>query len=258
MKRLISIILFVTALMPVMAAQLDEQADSAYAADNFKEAVELYKKAMAEHGTSAALYYNLGNAYYRTGDMGKAVICYERALRLDPTDVKAKTNLEFVNSKLVDKPGERGTFINVAADTFANKAKSNTWAWLAFALFALFIGGAALYFFGNEVKWRKLGFFGGICLLILSVITVVFAVKSHNIATSREYAVITAPSTILSTAPRAPKNRNEEAMLLHQGTKLSINDSIASRTDSATVMWYDVNVDNEHRAWISSNDVEII
>lgn len=258
MKRLISVIILVSALLPLMAAPIDEKADSAYAADNFKEAIALYTKAMSDEGTSAELFYNLGNAYYRTGDMGKAVLCYERALRLNPTDSKAKANLEFVNSKLVDKPGERGSFISVATDNFANEANTNTWAWIAFVLFAFFIGGATLYFFGNEIKWRKIGFFGGICLLILSVLTVMLAIRSHNISASREYAVITAPSTILSTVPRAPKNRNEEAMLLHQGTKVFINDSIVSKTDSAAVTWYEVNVDNEHRAWISSKDVEII
>ena len=77
-------------------------------------------------------------------------------------------------------------------------------------------------------------------------------------AKAKNYAVVTVPSTILSTSPRAPKNRTEEAMLLHEGTKMQIMDSVSSHTDTITSRWYDVEIDNNHRAWIKASDVEII
>ena len=67
------------------------------------------------------------------GELGKAILSYERALRLDPTFDDARNNLEFVNSKITDRAGATGTFMGNALDSVANSAKSNTWSWLAFA-----------------------------------------------------------------------------------------------------------------------------
>ena len=55
-----------------------------------------------------------------------------------------------------------------------------------------------------------------------------------------------------------PKNRQEEAMLLHEGTKLEILDSISVQNDSTGLKWLDVQIDNNHRAWIKSSDIERI
>ena len=68
-------------------------------------------------------------------------------------------------------------------------------------------------------------------------------------------AIVIEPSTILSTSPRVPKDRTEEALLLHEGTKVEILDSICNSTSDK---WYDVKVDNSHRAWINADAVEII
>ena len=65
-------------------------------------------------------------------------------------------------------------------------------------------------------------------------------------------------SDILSTSPREPKDRSEEAMLLHEGTRVRILDSVAAPGDTTGLKWYDVSIDNHHRAWIKSTDVEII
>ena len=255
-KHIISFIIALATAVTTWGTTLDQQADSAYSADKFQDAVELYNQAINEYGSSSKLYYNLGNAYYRCGNLGQAVLNYERALRLDPTDNNTRANLEFVNSKLIDKPGERGTFLENAFDSMATSMTSNGWAWLAFILFVLFAASVVLYLFSSAVNLRKLGFFGGGVLFVLSVMAIIVAIRAKSIATSTDYAIITSPSTILSTTPRAPKNRNEEAMLLHAGTKLHILDSITSRTDRLNMTWYDVEVDNEHRAWISSADVE--
>ena len=226
-KHIISFIIALATAVTTWGTTLDQQADSAYSADKFQDAVELYNQAINEYGSSSKLYYNLGNAYYRCGNLG-----------------------------LIDKPGERGTFLENAFDSMATSMTSNGWAWLAFILFVLFAASVVLYLFSSAVNLRKLGFFGGGVLFVLSVMAIIVAIRAKSIATSTDYAIITSPSTILSTTPRAPKNRNEEAMLLHAGTKLHILDSITSRTDSLNMTWYDVEVDNEHRAWISSADVE--
>lgn len=63
------------------------------------ESIAAYEKLLQGGVESAALYYNLGNAYYRTGKIAASILNYERALKLDPNNKDAKYNLELVNSK---------------------------------------------------------------------------------------------------------------------------------------------------------------
>lgn len=259
MKYILTLLIVVSACFYAKSeTSLIQQADSAYTADNFKEAADTYLHIIATEGNSAPLQYNLGNCYYRLGEMGKAILAYERALRLDPTFSDARTNLEFVNSKITDRPGERGTFIGNALDSIANSALSNFWAWLAFACFILTLVGVATYVFSHAVLIKKIGFFGGILTIFLCFGFIFFAFRSAAIATADNLAIITTPSTILSTSPRVPKDRTQEAMLLHEGTRVEILDSVRSTTDSIHSLWYDVRVDNTHRAWINAAAIEKI
>lgn len=239
-------------------SELISQADSAYNADDFQMAAQLYLGAIKQEGPSAKLYYNLGNSYYRLGQNGKAILSYERALRLDPTDEDARTNLEFVNSHITDRAGERGTMLSNSLDSAANAAHSNTWAWIAFACFALTVAGILVYLYVDAVALRKVGFFGGIFTCFATMAALFFAFRAEKIATAEDIAIVTSPSSILSTVPRTPAGRTQEAMLLHEGTRVQILDSVSSSSasDSIPSMWYDVQVDNAHRAWINAADVE--
>lgn len=258
MKSIISVLTAILTATGISAATLDQKADSAYAEDNFAEAAELYREIISTEGSSPELLYNLGNCYYRLGEPGKAIVSYERALRIDPTFADARTNLEFVNSRIVDRPGERGSFMSNTFDRAATSQSANSWAWIAFGLFVLTAGGIALYLFAENVALRKTGFFGAGGLFILFAATLVLAFRGRSISTDRDVAVITVPSVILSTSPREPKDRNEEAMLLHEGSKMRILDSISAQNDSTGLKWFDVQVDNAHRAWIKSTAVERI
>lgn len=259
MTRILTILVIILAAASGVRAEstLIQQADSAYMSDDFSVAVALYRQAITDEGPSAKLYYNLGNSYYRIGKTGEAVLAYERALRLDPTDTDVRHNLEFVNSRLTDRPGERGTFIGNALDAVATAASPNTWAWVTFTLFALTAASLLVYLFLDNVTIRKIGFFGGLVTLICCCAGLSISLRAASIAGDGSVAIVTAPSTILSTVPRTPGDRSQEAMLLHEGTRVSIIDSVASRSaiDSVRTVWYDVEVDNAHRAWINAADV---
>lgn len=258
LRILTYIILALAISFPSYGATLTQEADSAYMHDDFAEATRLYLQIAETEGTSSDLYYNIGNCYYRQKQLGKAILYYERALRLDPTNEEARTNLEFVNSKITDEPGDRGMFISNTVNGFARKVPANTWAVIAIASFILLLGAIALYVFMSDVRLRKTGFFGAIILLIICVLANIFASVATRYSTSSDIAVVIEPSTLLSTSPRAPKDRSEEAVLLHEGTTVEILDSVSTKTDSTTVRWYDVKVDNSTRAWIRGTDIERI
>jgi len=259
MKKIISIlILALSAITTTQAATLAERADSAYTADNFQQAAMLYSKAAETDGTSSALFYNLGNTHYRMGQLGKAILYYERALKLDPANEDARANLAFVNSRIIDQPGDRGSVMSKIVDDTSSAAHSNTWSWISVGCFALMLGSIAVYIFSENVTLRKISFFGGLALLALTIVGVIMAVIAAGKATSTERAVIIAPSTQLSTSPRQPKDKTEQAILLHEGTVVEIIDSVATPADTVNPMWLDVRIDNSNRAWVSKSDIERI
>lgn len=259
MKRYIFIyILILAAAFGARANSLTAQADSAYMNDDFSTAAALYHQIAETEGTSSNLFYNLGNCYFRLGQPGRAILWYERALRLDPRNADARTNLAFVNSRITDEPGDRGMFISNSVNRIARSMPANFWAASALGAFILFLGCVGLYIFTPGIGLRKLGFFGAIVMIGLCVLANILASRATRWATSSNEAVIVVPSTLLSTSPREPKDRSEEAVLLHEGTLVEIVDSVSTRVDSTTVKWYDVQVDNHVRAWIKGAAIEKI
>ena len=237
---------------------LADQANAAYQRDDFNSALSLYEQAAKEDGTSSLLYYNMGNTHYRLGNMGKAVLYYERALLLDPSNDDARTNLEFVNDKLQLKIDRGSSFVSDTIGGFVRSIASDTWAHLGIASFILLLVAVLVYIFAEAVILRKIGFFGGGVLLLVSVVSNICAFYTHSIAVNKSYAIVTIPSATLSTSPRVPKDKSEEAFMLSEGTKVEIVDSVQGAVDGEVIMWLDVKADDQHRAWIRSTDVEHI
>ena len=87
MKRLIFIIAALGILFTTYASEsLADKALKSYSQDQYSEAVDIYNEILAGGEVSSDLYYNLGNAYYKSGFPAKAILCYERALLLDPNN----------------------------------------------------------------------------------------------------------------------------------------------------------------------------
>lgn len=93
--------LCVLALAGSAAAQSESfaRANEEFAAGRYREAANLYQQLIDSGTTSATLFYNLGNAWFRAGEPGRAILNYERALALQPHHPEAKTNLALVREK---------------------------------------------------------------------------------------------------------------------------------------------------------------
>lgn len=258
MKHVLLIIAFLTVSFGLAAQSAAQRADSAYNKEDYRLAISLYIEDLATHGPDAQVYYNLGNAYYRNGNMGRAVLSYERSLRLDPTDADARHNLEFVRSRIQDRPEDDTSFLATLHHNILGSMTANAWAWTALVLFVLFLGAAALYIFSSGVMLRKAGFFGGIILLFVFGYALYVALDSAAIARSHNYAVVTAPSTMLSSSPRPSRTSTDRVVSIHEGTTVEIVDSVATPDDPVSPMWYNVKVNNATRAWLRASDVERI
>lgn len=257
MNRLIIYILCTLFYTTINAQSLATKGDSAYMNKDYHKAITLYEDALKSEGVSAAILYNLGNTYYKAGNNGKAILCYERARMLDPNDNDIITNLNLVRNKLIDKTVENQSLIVKVWNSIINIFDANTWAWITFVFFIILIGLVSCYLFSNKIKIRKLGFFGGIVSLIMFIFTVLISITSAKKSSRSNFAIVIEESTMLSTTPHTPIKQSEEALLLHEGAKVEIIDSVVSSTDSICNIWYDVKI-NDNRAWIKSTSIEKI
>ena len=240
------------------ATSLALRADSAYNREDYADAIRLYNEAIAGEGVSSNLYYNLGNAYYRDNRLGLAILSYERALALDPSNEEAATNLEFVRTRIEDVPEDDSSFLSNVHGNIVSNMSPDAWAWTALVLFIIVLGTVALYIFSSNVTLRKVGFFGGIIVLVFFVYSLVIAYQTANAFGKHDKAVVIVPTTNLSSAPRSTRSEKEKIVPIHEGTKIEIIDSLSTPDDPNVGKWYDVKINNTTRAWLDAQTVEHI
>lgn len=259
MKRiLIYIICVLASFLAVRGAGTAELADSAYAKEDYRAAIRLYSNFIEEQGPSAQIYYNLGNAYYRVSDISKAVLCYQRALNIDPSYSDARTNLKFVKSRIADLPEDDSSFLENLQESVLAGMSPNAWAWTALIMFVMLLGCLGLYFFTDNIRLRKTGFFGGIIVLVLAIYTSVIAYDSASASVRHDQAVITPPTATLRTEPGSAVNDKNRVISLPEGTIVIITDSMTMPGESASPKWYNVKINNSTGAWVNAADVERI
>lgn len=268
-RYILSLILLLLASLVSMAedkAPSLDMANSLYENGKYSEAAEAYTALAKVDGVSAPFYFNLANSLAHSGDYGGAILYYARANRLDPSNSKIKNNLNYFSSKVEDsnRAELRGKKISVAPDpeTFfgtvnriiAAEVRSNTWADLSVVCFILVLAGIAVYLFCSNVLLRKIGFFGGIVLLFLSVMFTVFAFMSASHFDSHDQAVLMTYKTPLLIEPSS--DAKPASNQLCQGTRFEI---VAEETDvEGKPTWYKVRLNSDIEGWLKASDLEII
>ena len=259
MKRLLLFVLLVNIFNVLIANNpILAKADSLYLKKEYYSAIKYYEESLKKDGLSSDVYYNLGNAYYRSNMLGKSILSYERALRLDPENSDAKFNLEFVKSKLVDNNiSDDRNFITRVFDSIVNIFNTNTWAYISIVLLLLLLTSIACYIYSNKIVIRKYGFFSGFIFLFLFCSSISFSLLAANKVANGARAIVVEKSTMLSRNPESPKSASDEVFLLHEGSSIEILDSVQSTTDKECSLWYKTEINGNH-AWIKSTSVERI
>ena len=236
-------------LLPMAAnAATKADADSAYVNGNYQEAIKVYES-LLKHGESAELYYNLGNAYYRTENITRAVLNYERALLLSPGDGDIRFNLQIARSKTIDKiVPESEMFFVTWYRSLVNIMSVDGWGRMALVSLALVIVLFLVYLFSARVWVQKVGFFGGGILLVVFVFSNFFALQQRQQLLNREGAIVVAPSV---TVKSTPAQNGTDLYILHEGTKVVI-------TDGSMKSWREIRLADGKKGWIESKKIELI
>jgi tetratricopeptide (TPR) repeat protein len=244
-----SAVLLLLLMLPLGASAVTKaEADSAYVRGEYQQAITDYE-ALLKQGGSAELYYNLGNAYYRTENITKAVLNYERALLLSPGDRDIRFNLQIARSKTIDKiVPESEMFFITWYRALVNLMSVDAWARVALISLTLVIVLLLVYLFASRIWLRKVGFFGGILLLAVFVFSNLFAWQQKQNLLFRKGAIVVSPSV---TVKSTPAKNGTDLFVLHEGTKVDI-------TDASMRGWLGIRIADGKEGWVERKQLEEI
>ena len=224
-------------------------ANNAYAQGLWADAADGYEMISDMGLESAPLYCNIGNAYYKYGNLPKAILNYERALKLDPSYEDAAANLELMNSMIQDRIDPVPPFfLSKWFKDISYLMPSDAWAVIAVVLFALTLGLFLLFLLAPTVAGRRTGFFTGIATLVLMAFAFSFSVSQKNEYMNADKAIVMRPVTSVKSSPSSESTK--DLFVLHEGTKVKVLDTVGS--------WNNIELADGRQGWLPAADLELI
>lgn len=226
---------------------LQLKAEKAYQEKNYKEAITSYEAILKEGLVSYKLYYNLGNAYYKNNQIGKAIYNYELANKLQPNNGDIKTNLKIANEKTIDKIESRENFfIGAIKSGLVNILSTTGWAWFSIATLIITLLLAFLFLITKHLALKRIGFFFGIISFILFISSMFVGFTALEDKKITSFAIITTRESKIYEEPSTTSNSKFN---LHDGTKVSV---LETNND-----WTNIKLENGNEGWIKTKDVSL-
>ncbi len=257
MKKIVLVwqFLMVMGCCSLFAQDIFEQANNAYAEGRYADALELYQEVLYAElpedtrpadSRLAPVYYNIGNAYFKQGELAQAILAYERALRLKPNYKDAQYNLRFAQSRITDNITEQDFFLSSWARTVRNSLSEQTWRVLSIGLFILSLTGILLFLLHRTTWVRKTAFHTAWLALLFALVTGLNASSLHRRDANRSEAIITQG---VVNAKSSPDRSGTDLFTLHEGTKVTIRETLGE--------WVNIRV-GQYEGWIRLQNLERI
>ncbi len=228
-------------------ANLERATDPQRAAELYRRAALRYEQLLGELGVqSAKLHYNLANTYHQLEDIGRAILHYRRAERLDPNDANVRRNLDYARTRRQDRLERAGG--GQALETllfwhyeFSPAARVRLFA----GAWVLFWGGLLVRLWGKAWVPREalLGLGLAACLLLVSM-AYEAAAEGQAVA-----GVVVAPDTVARQGD-GPGYEPSFEDPLHSGAEFEV---LEERPD-----WLHVELPDGRRCWLAARDLELV
>ena len=224
-------------------------ADSAYIQGDYLTAISIYESVIENEGTNATLYMNLGNCWLKRDEVAKAILYYERAYLIDPSDPDIRFNLELARTKTVDKVNAvNQLFIVIWFKKLLSALDVTGWAVMVVILFALCVLTLGFMLFSKKRGMRKISFSFSVIFLLLSILSFIFATTQMGNIRNRDTAIIMSPSV---TVKSTPSSGGTDLFIIHEGRKVQI-------LDSSMKEWVEIRLEDGNTGWVPVNVMEII
>ena len=214
----------------------------------FEESLNTYARIVEGGMESPELYYNMGNAAFRSNKIGHAILYYEKALKMDPAHQDAAHNLEYVSRYRVDAFEEVPEFF---LRTWISKAVTtlpeHTWSLLALLSFIVTLGAVLLYLYVRSLALKKTGFFVALVGLIFFLFTLSAGISRYRGVKEPDHGIILSPSVVVRSTP---DESGTELFILHEGTRVKVNEQVTG--------WQNIRVIDGREGWIRLEDLASI
>lgn len=233
------------------AAEVDEvmqKGNALYKDGSYEKAIDEYKQLVDEGYEGTSLFYNLGNCYYRIGKIGYAILYYEKALKISPSDEDVQHNLNFARLSTVDRiqPLPR-FFLFEWWESLLSSFPENGWAYIVFSVYLFLIVLIGLYFFSRSVVQQKIIFFSGIAfVLILTICISLLVVKINREENLKSGVIVEQAVTVKSGA----EENSTDVFVIHEGLKVNIEDNLDN--------WIKIRLADGKVGWVENNLVKKI
>lgn len=226
-------------------SKLFEEANQAYTKENYDKAIELYQKIVDDGNEGAPLFYDLGNAYYKAGYNAKALLWYERALRLDPKNEDIRHNIAFVNQKITDKiEAVPESPISRWWNGLSQQMNERQWAICSIiCAFVLFLA-IALYFTTHSHAMRIIGVIAFIVSVVVLVFSIIFSVKEKNRYEKHPEAIV---MDLVVNAKSEPTPSSKILFVIHEGLKVEITGEVSG--------WLEIKLPNGDKGWVPQTEI---
>lgn len=225
--------------------QIFKEANQAYDQKDYSGAIKGYRSLLEKGITSPAIYYNLGNAYFRQGNLGQAIWCFRKAQKLDPRDQDLKDNLDFARLYQIDKiKGTREFFLLSALSLLPNAFGLELTSWLAALLWWLLLLSLLLFLvYRNRSQVVRILLYASLMFFLILGISLWSGIAAQR----KDSAVVLAGQ---ADAKSGPGEDYVSLFTVHQGLECEIEEQ---KED-----WYLIYLPNNSKGWVPVKALGII
>ena len=227
---------------------LNAKGSQLYSDANYEEAIQTWEEIIESGYEASTIYYNLGNAYFKSNKIAPAILNYERAKILAPHNKDINYNLELARTYVIDKIDELPEvfylrWYNNIVQMFA----SNTWAIITIIAFVIFLVLFSAFLYAKNYSFKKAAFWVSIIFLVIWLCAFAFSWSGNKLVTDHNKAIVFSPSvTVLSS----PDRSGTELFVIHEGTKVTVIDELNE--------WTEILLSSGTKGWLLSSSIEKI